>query len=88
MGMFDTIVVKCDFPRKELAVGEELQTKSFDCMLDEYTIDEDRHLLDSAGDLFNYTGELEFHAYHDVRWIALVHRGHVLVIKWLGTFEE
>ena len=63
MGMFD--YVRCDFVPQGVDY-EPFQTKSLDCTLDEYRIDEFRGLIkepqhEGVKEVVEYTGEVEFY---------------------------
>ena len=83
MGMFDTIIVKCNIPGHE--DKHEFQSKSLECLMDEYEITQDGKLVQvfesctqdtTRTPLDDFSGDLEIHDGH-ISFICRFLRGQL-----------
>ena len=64
MGMFDEL--RCEYPLpgiqpEDPAVLQRMQTKDFECSLGVFTVDADKWLRDSKGEIYRWLGNVYFY---------------------------
>lgn len=80
--MFDEIEFAADLYGQ--AKGTVFQTKSLDCRLDRYVVNEYKYLTKN-GEIVDYTGEIYFYEDRNNAWIMLVHKGCVLIVERIAN---